>query len=337
MKHVGKTLIIAGALSLSGIVFLSIGSHMLYSEQKNENNKKYEQKQYTAKVSEIKTIKTDLSSDNISIEPGQGDSIEITYDDKTDDPEYEISEKNGTLKITHKPEFSFFLFQIPDLSFIWNSEDTQIITVKVPKDYAGTYDLYLGSGTISVSDLEIKETLKADATSGTIRLDTLICRKDVSVEISSGNLTMDHVNVQGNMDCRSTSGHANVSDITVNGDWSILISSGSIDMTNADVNGALKADLTSGKIIAKAVSTAEVFSEISSGSINFDELSVDKGISASATSGKIIVSLTDDINNYKINSDVTSGHSNLPDHFGNGNKYIDVNISSGNINFSFTE
>ena len=115
----------------------------------------------------------------------------------------------------------------------------------------GEYDLYLGSGTISISDLEIKERLKVDATSGTVKLDNLTCKKDVEVEISSGF-------------------------------------------------------------------------------IDLDELAVEKGISAS---GKVIVSLTDSMNNYKI----TSGHCNLPDDFGNGDKYIDVDVSSGNVNFSFKE
>lgn len=340
MKHVGKALIIAGALSLSGIVFLGIGSRMLYAERKNgitQTDKEYEKKQYTTNVSGIETIETDLSSDNISVEPREGDAIEIVYYDEIDDPKYQISEKSGTLRITHKPSTTFFLFQIPDLSFGWSGEETQIITIKIPKSYAGDYDLYLGSGTISISDLEIKERLKVDATSGTVKLDNLTCKKDVEVEISSGNLTIDNVEVQRNMTCRSTSGHANVQDITVGGDWTILISSGSIDVTTATVDGTLKADFTSGKIIAKTVSASEVLTEISSGSIDLDELTVEKGISASATSGKVIVSLTDSMNNYKITSEVTSGHCNLPDDFGNGDKYIDVDISSGNVNFSFKE
>lgn len=340
MKHIGKALIIAGALSFCGCVFLGLGTGMLYKERKNavsRNNTEYEEKQYTTSVNGISTIQTDILWDDAVIEPGEGDQIEIIYYDKIDEPRYQISENGGTLQIIQKPSNSFSFFNIPDLRFGWDNETKESMTIYVPESYAGTYDLNLSSGTLSVQDLEIKEDLEVYATSGIIKLDNLTCEKDAEVEITSGNVTMENLEVQGELTCRFTSGHISIQELTVEGDMKVRGSSGNINMEDIIVIGNLECDLTSGRIVSKTVSAEAVSATASSGTIILDELSVGKGIEASVTSGTVRVSLTDDISNYKINSDVTSGRCNLPESFGNGDKYIEVEVTSGNVDFTFTE
>lgn len=338
MKHVGKVLIIAGSLSLCGIVFLGLGTSMLYKERRssiNQNDTEYEEKQYSTPVSGITEIQTDIAFDHIYFEPGEGDQIEITYRDRRNDSRYQITENNGTLRIYQKPLTGFHLFNIPDLSRIWEEQETVSMTIKVPEAYAGSYDLEVSSGTISLEELEIREKLAVYATSGTIKLDDLTCEKDVEVEVTSGNITIEGIEVQDDLTCRFTSGHSSVKDVTVGGDWKIGVSSGSIDITTAAVDGTLECDFTSGKIISRDVSASEVITTVSSGTISFDDLTVEKGIELSATSGTIRVSLEDAEDNYRINSDVTSGRCNLPENFGNGEKYIDVEVTSGNVDFTF--
>lgn len=340
MKHVGKALIIAGALSLSGCIFLGLGTGLLYKERKNgysRNDTEYEEKQYTTSVSGITEIQTDISSDQIYFEPGEGDQIEITYSDKINDPRYQITEKNGTLSIYQKPMSGFHIFYVPDLSRIWEEEERISMTIKVPEAYAGNYDLNASSGTISLKELNIREELEVYATSGTIKLDNLTCEKDVEVEITSGNITVENIEVQNDLTCRFTSGHSSVKDVMVGGDWKVLVSSGSIDIASAALYGNLECDFTSGKIIGRDISCAEVKTTVSSGTVSLDALTVEKGIDSSVTSGTVWVSLTDEVGNYRINSDVTSGHCNLPESFGNGDKYIDVEVTSGNVDFTFKQ
>lgn len=341
MKHVGKALITAGALSLCGIAFLGLGTSMLYKERKSgivRNNTKYEEKQYTTVASGITEIKTDIAADNLYFEPGDGDKIEITYNDKIDNPRYEITEKGGTLFIYQKPINDFRLFYIPDLRFGWEEAEVISMTIKVPAAYAGSYDLNVSSGTISLQELDIKEELDAYATSGTIKLNKLSCEKDVEIEISSGNISIEDIQVQEDLACRSTSGHVSVNDITVGGDWNIRISSGNINVSTAQIGGKLYSDFTSGQIIGSEISASEVEATLSSGKINLDKLTVEKGINASLTSGTLRVSLTDSAANYSIKSEVTSGHCNLPESFATrGDKYIDVEVTSGNVEFSFGE
>lgn len=340
MKHIGKALIIAGALSLCGCVFLGLGTGMLYKERRNavsRNNTEYEEKQYTTPVSGISTVQTDILWDDVVIEPGEGDQIEIIYNDQIDDPRYQISENDGTLQIVQKPSYSFTLFNIPDLSFVWNNEEKGSMTIYIPESYEGDYDLNLSSGSLSVRDLEVKEKLEIYATSGIIKLDNLICEKDTEVEISSGSVSIENVEMKESMSCRFTSGHISVQEITVEGDMSIRGSSGSINMTDISIDGALECELTSGKILAETLQTESVSATASSGMIILDELTVEKGIEGSVTSGTVRVSLTDHISNYRIHSDVTSGRCNLPENFGNGDKYIDMEVTSGNVDFTFAE
>lgn len=340
MKNIGKALIIAGALSLCGCVFLGLGTGMLYKEWRNsksQSNTEYEEKQYNTSVNGISTIQTDIAWDDVVIEPGEGDQIEIIYQDKIDESRYQISENNGTLQIIQKPSYGFSLFNIPDLPFGWNNEEKGSMTIYVPESYAGTYDLNLSSGSITVQDLKIKEELEVYATSGIIKLDNLTCEKDAEIEISSGSVTIENLEVQGELICRFTSGLISAQELTVEGDMKVRGSSGSINMEDIIVVGDLDCDLTSGRIVSKTVSAEAVSATASSGTIILDELTVGKGIEAYVTSGTVRVTLTDDISNYRINSDVTSGHCNLPGNFGNGDKYIDVEVTSGNVDFTFAE
>ena len=340
MKHIGKALIIAGALSLCGCVFLGLGTGMLYEEWRNsksQRNTEYEEKQYSTSVNGISTIQTDIAWDDVVIKPGEGDQIEIIYQDKIDGPQYQISENNGTLQIVQKPSYGFSLFNIPDLRFGWMNEEKGNMTIYVPESYAGTYDLDLSSGSMSVQDLEIKEELEVYATSGIIKLDNLTCEKDAEVEISSGSVTIENLEVQGELICRFTSGLISAQELTVEGNMKVRGSSGNINMEDITVVGDLDCDLTSGRIVSKTVSAEAVSATASSGTIILDELTVEKGIESFVTSGTVRVSLTDDISNYRINSDVTSGHCNLPGNLGNGDKYIDVEVTSGNVDFTFAE
>ncbi|MCM1494423.1 MAG: DUF4097 domain-containing protein [Bacteroides sp.] len=340
MKYIGKALIIAGALSFCGCVCLGLGTGMLYKEQKNgtsRNNSEYEEKQYSTMANGISTIQTDILWDDVVIEPGEGDDIEIVYQDRIDEPRYQISENNGVLQIAQKPSKRFLFFDIPDLRFGWTDEETISMTIYVPESYAGDYDLNLSSGSLTVQDLEMKEKLKVYATSGIIKLDNLTCEKDVEVEITSGSVTIENAETKGNMSCRFTSGHIGVQELTVKGDMIVDGSSGSINMTDVDVDGALECELTSGRILSETISAESVSASTSSGMIVLDELTVEKGVECFVTSGTVRVTLTDDISNYRINSDVTSGRCSLPGNFGNGDKYIDVEVTSGNVDFFFGE
>lgn len=340
MKNVGKALIIAGILSFCGAVFLGIGTNLLLQERKNGRNQTdtiYEEKQYTASASEITTIKTNLASDDVQIEAWDGDDIEVIWKDEIDEPQYQVSEHNGTLLIARKVTNTFVFFQIPDIS-IWETDnEDKKVTIKVPEEYAGRYDLGLSSGTLSVQDLNIKEELSVDGTSGSVKLENLICEKDVTVEMTSGNVTMDTVETQGNMGLLLTSGNVKAADLVVNGDLDVDLTSGSGSIKTAEVAGTLSIDFTSGNFNIDELTVGEVYADITSGDIALDTVTLEKGIYVSSTSGNADVSLTDAMDNYEIKTDKTSGYCNLPDYFGNGDKYITVDITSGSVEFSFGE
>lgn len=341
MKHVGKALIIAGALSLCGCVFLGLSTNMLYQERKNgtaRTSGEYEEKEYTTPVSGIDSIETVLTSDQVQVELGDSDDIEIIYYDNITEPDYQISEHNGTLQISRSWKNSgFSLFHVPDINSWWDEEIDRKITIRVPESYAGKYDLELSSGSISLKDLEIQEELYINGTSGKVDLGNLTCGKNVRVSMSSGSIDMDNVEADGDMKIDITSGACRLQELMVSGNLEVWQSSGSTYMYNVVVNGTLKTRLTSGKCTAQDTTAGDVYVDTTSGSIQLDRVTLTEGIYVSATSGSITVSLTDEMGNYKITSDVTSGSCNLPNNFGNGDKYINVDVTSGIVKFSFEE
>ena len=336
MKYIGKALIIAGILVVSGFLIFALGFGIaLKNPRGNQNDSVYEEKTYTVNADSINLIRTALSSEKIQFEPGEGDDIEILYRDDVNEPRYQITEQNGTLRISRK--VTFHLIQIPDLMDWFNEiqEEDVTITVRVPESYVGAYDLNITSGWLSFSNLTVEEKLNIDVASGGALLNEINCKKDVIVDMASGNLEMQSVETQSDLNVEIASGKASFSDTKVNGDYTIDLSSGDVDINGLEVGGTTRLDTASGHINGEEITTAYCTIDIASGKVSLSAVTLGEGIYAGATSGDITVTLTDRMENYSITSDVTSGNSNLPSHFGNGDKYINVDITSGDVNFFF--
>lgn len=341
MKHVGKALITAGALSLCGCVLLGIGTGMLYNERKNgtaASDTEYEEKQYSVPVSQIDSIETDLTIEQVQIETGDGDDIEVIYYENTDKSEYQISENNGTLRISRQWKNSGFSFiLIPEIPDFWEEYVNRQVTIRVPEAYEGKYELGFSSGSLSVADMEIRDSLSINGTSGSVNLSNLTCEKDIVIDMTSGSATLEGMEAKEDMELLFTSGHASIGDIIVDGNLNLQCSSGIFDIARTEVGETFKVDFTSGSLNASEITAGNVYTEISSGNIKFDSLTLEKGIYVSATSGSVRVSLTDSENNYEITTRLTSGNCNLPSNFGKADKYINVDITSGMVNFFFEE
>lgn len=336
MKGFGKALIVAGSLSVGGILIGCIGSAIILKGGETRTSKPaYEEKYYSVEVSEIDAIEMDLSSDDVQIEVGTGDEIEITYWDEIDDPKYQIRESNGTLLINRKASVQIVF--IPTFEDLWNETEVREMTIRVPREYAGSYDLDFTSGSLSVSDLTIEEEFVVGATSGDIQLNNLQMNSDATVDLSSGSVSVNAVAVEGDLTTLLTSGNVEMEHIAVGGDMHIDMTSGDISMENVDVKGTCRVEGSSGSLDCDILAAKDVLVYATSGNYDLMEVTVEQEIYVDATSGDITVSLTDEMENYSIVADTTSGYCNLPVLTNGGDKKISVYLTSGDADFSFKE
>lgn len=340
MKRIGKILIIAGSVLFAGLILLALGTGIIIGEgrrtsgntQTGQGNGKieYETKTYTAKGSEIQTLVTDLTYEDVRIEAADGDEIEIEYQDVVGDPQYEVMEKDGTLTISQKIQQTEAVivgnwFRMPLLTSenllagdTADSGQTEDIVIRVPADYTGSYMLSYTSGSVAMVDIVSAGSVEADFTSGSLRLTNVALATDLTADYTSGEVI-----------CENTS---------VGGDVAADYTSGSCRYTGGSIAGDFCSTETSGGVRLESVTVENVTVETTSGGVKFDTLTLGKNLSVDATSATIRATLTDREEQYTIHSETGSGSNNLPTDTGvRGDKSISVETTSGTINFQFAE
>lgn len=339
MKRFGKAMIVAGCMVVSGIIFGSIGNVISYAnEERTKNDPVYEEKYYSIAADEIDKIDLDMYSDDIKIEPGDSDEIEITYWDEVEEPKIQISERNETLSIHKKTSATFHLFYIPTIQELFdevNEENTHEMVITIPKSYVGEYDLDISSGSINMSDLTVEGELTLYGSSGSITIENLTCMKNIRADITSGLLKFQDVETQGDYKSYLTSGNTQLEDMTIAGNFEVNFTSGSVNVTNVDVEGAATFENASGGVSCDEFSAKEIYLNSTSGDYDLTNVTVEEGIYVDATSGDFKISLSDKMENYSIDTDLTSGSCNLPQSYVNGEKRIWVSLTSGSAKFSF--
>ncbi|MBQ8147214.1 MAG: DUF4097 family beta strand repeat protein [Lachnospiraceae bacterium] len=332
MKRFVKALIVAGILIGSGVLCGVLGNILIVAGVEKPQETEYEEKYYATSPDKMDEIELDLATETVYIVPAEGDEIEIQYWDKTENPEFRITEHNGKLIISKNPKMQIG-FQ---MSFFWNEpERHDEMTIGIPEDYVGSYNLGFSSGAMNVSDLVIEEKLTIDGTSGIVNLENIECKKEVMAEMSSGQMTLAGVSISEDVQIGLTSGVVKMSDVTIDKNMSLDMSSGSIEATNVEVAENLTMDMTSGSIKMDTLTVGYVSLEASSGDCKILALTTEKGIYLDATSGDFEVSLTDEMENYNISTDITSGDCNLSNNYGDGEKTIFVGLTSGDADFNF--
>lgn len=328
MKHIGKLLIIAGCLVFAGVICMFAGMGILWrhgtkavyiNANGNGNRDNYVSQEYRTEVDGIEVLETDLGSDDVTIQYAEGNQFVIQYTDDAQNPTYSITNENGKLKIRHQENFSLLSGQwVIDLfGDDKNSIDYGEVVIRVPKEYAGAYDIGFSSGSVTMEDMSVAEGVAVDMSSGSLNFSDISCQKGIQVVMTSGSV--DFLNVS----CEE--------------DLQMDMTSGSLNFTNVTTKGELKLDASSGNMDVNKASASKLLIDITSGDVDIEELTVEQGVSVEVTSGNVEMELTDKKENYTIYADVLSGDCNLPEVYENGAKEISVSVTSGMVDVIFAE
>ena len=340
MKRIGKTLIIAGGLLFIGLIIMAMGTGIIIGRGGRSSGStpagqrpgqiEYETKTYAVKGSDIQTLVTDLTYEDVRIEPTDGDEIKVEYQDVVGDPRYEVTELNGTLIVSQKMQRTGTVgtgqwFQMPVLTSenfrYGTATDSGLIgdiVVQIPADYIGDYQFSYTSGSVDMANITTDGSIESDFTSGSLNLANVDLAGDLVTDYTSGRVTCENVSVGGNMYADYTSG--------------------SCSYTSGSIVGDFQSTETSGGVRLENVTVWNVRVETTSGGVKFDMLTLGNAMSVDATSATVRATLTDRPEQYTIHSETESGSNNLPTDTGTrGDKSISVETTSGTIDFKFAE
>lgn len=175
-------------------------------------------------MSDIKTIKFGVPSENINIIPADGNEIRVHFhgrvSKKAEDsiPELIAEVANNTLTIELKQKV-----QIINILSIREA----ILDIYIPKSYTGSIAGSVSSGNIRIDGLT-PDKLDLRASSGSVNIKS-VSTNGASLHVSSGNIVIE--DFTGNLVSSSTSGNTDVDFRTLkNNNISIKASSGNISL-----------------------------------------------------------------------------------------------------------
>ena len=330
MKLVGKSLIIAGALFLTGFIFIGVGIGFLASGTKDnngiENDKaEYEKITFVTDAASVNKIVANLESEDIKIVPGDGEAIKLTYYDIPEDEIYSVTDDNGKLVIKKKREEGInvnkLFFSVTDFQKLQNSinknTDIREFILEVPKKY-GKYTIACISGSIYIKDIEALGECIFDVTSGNVNIDNAVFTDNLKITSTSGSVSIDNCDIDGLLSVCSTSGGAKLNNVIVKDNLEINATSGDYYMDKISV-GFMLCNTTSGDICA-------------------NELAVEEGIEGYSTSGEYYLNINDISAKYSVEIYTTSGNKNIDNtDRKNSLKKLNINTTSGDVKVLFSD
>lgn len=178
---------------------------------------------------EVKEIQIDISVSNITVEPYEGNDIELTYTQKIDKPLWDIHVQEGILSIhlQHKN------------TIIRRTEDYKL-KIKLPREFILAGSINNGVGHIRIAELIIGE-FTIQLGSGGVHCEKVEAN-NLSMHVGAGNIRLRHIHAT-NLDAQTGTGSISTKDIKGNTDLSSGVGNINIALEK-DAN--IKLDLSTG-------------------------------------------------------------------------------------------
>lgn len=326
MKKIGKVMLIAFCLWIAGMILFGIGFRYAHkAAAKNNAPVDYVKKEYVCKdAAKIDVIRTELTSEAVTVEKISGDDIVVTYFVNEEKPAIKVHDQSGALiveKIPYDYQKGEF-FHVTDIfAYIQNGNydmDYRDVVIGVPEKFRGEYEIGLVSGNLKLEDVPAKE--------------------DISVNLSSGSVKLSDLEVAGNVSVHGISGSIKVENVTSAGDQTYEATSGSINLDHVSCDGTIDCSEISGRIKGDRVSAKNLICETTSGGIDFDELTLAKSFDGKSISGAIRLGLTDSAHDYDVRIDSLAGSANCEKGKDPGApKTIMAETTSGSVTITFNK
>ena len=324
MKNVKKLLVLAGELTIMGIVFITVGMGLSGNNSKETQiNIDLTEHEYIASDTDsIEKIDISLTAEDLVFIPTDNDTISIKYSDNDTDSIYRITEENGLLKM-YRNDFRApnREKQVYDIAKHIAKEARIVkgvapVKIYVPKTYRGLYNIGL--------------------VSGDMKLEHIISDGDFTVSSASGNIIIDGADIGGQANITSVSSDLRLSNIKANKGIIIRTTSGDIILDNISSKDECNISAESGDIDCDGIASDNISVNTTSGDIRINGISVENGVKADTTSGDVTLNFNEESTSFSVDADTVSGDvESKKGKDDKASKYIEVSSISGDVKISF--
>ena len=287
---------------------------------------KFEKREYIC-TGEVQSLSIISKTDGIRITSGDVKQMQITYWEKPEKYEYDLSESDGKVMLAFRKSGSF-------LSGIHCTLKDTSIEVVVPRDFMGAVDLNCVSGEITAAGIHVSR-LTIACTSGTVKITDLVSGNEVRVINKTGDIKLCGISCT-DIVASNKSGTVHLEDVMAHGLANVTLSSGSIKCINLAAEKDVTVSNKSGVINLESVSAeGSASASNTSGGVHFEALCAGGNITLKSTSGSIKGSIVGKEEDFSIHSVSCSGANNLKTASTNGSKQLNVKTTSGSIKVKF--
>jgi DUF4097 and DUF4098 domain-containing protein YvlB len=304
-------------------------------------------------------IDVDVSSDDVAVKGGDGDTVEVTAKLSLWGADEEDARKQLDVKMTQKGNRIIIRVERPQwiYAFTINRGSHVDFEISVPaesalelatssgdlwvRDVTGSAELRAISGDIKVERFD--GTVSARASSGDVTLSSLSHGGDVTVETTSGKIALQDVEGDS-LIVQASSGDLALTDLnapedvrvrTISGDirlrgleagsLTVDASSGEPVLSDLNITGHIEVETSSGDVELRDIEADSLTVDASSGQIQIERGTLDGGLDVENTSGRVTVTGVS-ASSYRLGS--SSGVVSLDGCSGP----VTVRTTSGNIN-----
>lgn len=269
-------------------------------------------------------IVLNLSYADVTIEPSTDGNIHLSYDN-SENSYFELKETDRTLRLTQRTKDTLF----PGVT-IGVSEKLDVF-LRLPAGRSGELSVGGASGSISASELELRDEMELGSVSGKL---TVTNCKAPSVETSttSGAIRLHTVETE-RLRAGTVSGDIEIADIGGGVPLTLSSTSGAISVQEVKTD-TLAVGTVSGKITLDAVSGKNAKLSSTSGGVSLKAADFQE-LKFTTVSGDLFGTVKGKAEDYTVFADTVSGSNRLSTHRGRGERTLELSSTSGSFDLDF--
>lgn len=225
MKKMVMTLMAGIVFFVFGVCFLLVGIIGLHSGSKvKAASEAYQmtEQTYECSIQDVERVLTSLVAEDVTVQTANTEKIQIAYYDDIENPRYFITNNEGNLKIArgkktnNKVEYHLGILDMLGIfSFEEEHEENMPVVITVPTGYRGGYMLATVSGNVTMSQIDVADTLSGISVSGSFQMKLLddIGNYDIMTQTLSGPNNLPKESISGKnktIDLSTTSGNIQI-------------------------------------------------------------------------------------------------------------------------------
>lgn len=277
----------------------------------------------TFEVGSKSFIRIDMEEYDLTVAKSQDGKIHLSYFVNDDLVVFTVNETDDALEISERKKNAVSWF-IPN-------QDNRRAELLIPEGFTGTLVSDTATGDTNIDGITTVIAYVVRTTTGDLSVGN-VTAQSATFRVTTGELNFSHCSFGNDIHLIGTTGEFTVYNVEA-ASVSVKTTTGSAKVKNVKAD-EVEVGMTTGSMTVENVSAGRIYLHATTGEIRVDGLD-SNDIKITATTGSVSGTLIGSIEDYTIESHVSTGMNSLPNNFGEGERKLYVKTTTGSIRLTF--